>query len=571
MYKKKLALIFIFILVSSVITSSSFTQIVYGSNVNQSLPSNTPNNTTNNSYSAYTNSSVTTSNGNSNSNGNGTITIVTFSVSPVSGATYIIKPNPKIGSGSITITDGGVGDEDGLANGIIKISQAPMGKYVIRQVTIPPGFLSLLKQTARNVNPSHLNQMVKFPVVPKSTDLTQLSSTSIPSPSLSNKAFNKWKSSYFAIIVSNTNSRTSINNVDQMPQVILAGSRNSSAISVSVISASSLLLNTTFASLTNGSTIVNTIGLDNYSLPNSTNVVAVIPTIVTNVSTTSGYIVSTPPISEVIPGQEMIISVADPLIPSFGGLKSITVQSSPISKSSAANNTNWFVAEVEKKIPPTISSNGIKFKPIFFINIQHPFEENKKAFNWSNASNFATSPTLTIIVNKNSSSSIQNDSVGCPMINTYTRVSGSWTTLGVGEISSKSVSTSKCEIIIQSQHLSKFAFSLDHLNSLSTSISLSGTSQATTSTLTSSATSSVFGKSVTFTATVTKSSGTPTGTVTFKDGTTVIGSGTLSSGKAVLTTSSLSVSSHSITASYGGDTSSNTSTSTTLVQTVKTH
>src|SRR4029077_19967037 len=133
--------------------------------------------------------------------------------------------------------------------------------------------------------------------------------------------------------------RISINNVDQAPQVILAGSRNSSAISASVNSDSSLLLNTTFAPLTNGSTIINTIGLENYSLPNSTNVVSVIPTIVANVSTTSGYIAATPPISEVIPGQEMIISVADPLIPNFGGLKSITVQSSLISKSSATNKT----------------------------------------------------------------------------------------------------------------------------------------------------------------------------------------------------------------------------------------
>ena len=569
MYKKKLALVFIFILVSSVITNSIFAQIVYGVNGNQS----SLNNTTNNSYSitnsSTPNSSTPNSNANSNSNGKGTITIQTLSDSPVSGATYIILPNPKTGSGSLTVTDGGVGDEDGLANGIIKISQVPIGKYVIRQVTIPPGFLPLLRNTVRNIHPTHLNHIVTFPIISKNADLTHLQSDSISSPSLSDNAFNKWKSAYSARIVSNTNSRTLINNVDQTPQLILAGSKNSSAISASITSSSSLLLDTSFAPLTNGSTIVNTIGLENYSLPNTANVVAVIPTIVTNVSTTSGYIASTPPISEVIPGQEMIISVADPLIPSFGGLKSITVQSSLNSKSSATNKTNWFVAEVENKIPTSISSSGIKYKPVFFINIQHPFEENRAAFNWSNASNFATSPTLTIIVNKNSSSSIKNDSVGCPMINTYTRVSGSWTTLGVGEISSKSVSSSKCEIIIQSQHLSKFAFSLDHLDSLSTSSGLSGTNQATTTTLTSSANPSALGQSVTFTATVTKSSGTPTGTVTFKDGTTVIGSGTLSSGKATFTTSSLSISPHSITASYGGDTNSNISISSALVQIVK--
>lgn len=58
---------------------------------------------------------------------------------------------------------------------------------------------------------------------------------------------------------------------------------------------------------------------------------------------------------------------------------------------------------------------------------------------------------------------------------------------------------------------------------------------------------------VTFTATVTSSSGTPTGTVGFYDGTTLLGSATLSSGTASYTTSSLAAATHSITAVYGGD------------------
>jgi hypothetical protein len=77
----------------------------------------------------------------------------------------------------------------------------------------------------------------------------------------------------------------------------------------------------------------------------------------------------------------------------------------------------------------------------------------------------------------------------------------------------------------------------------------------TTTTVTTSKTPTVFGESVTFTATVTSPAGTPTGTVTFNDGATALGSGTLNaSGQATFTTSSLSVgSSHSITAEYGGD------------------
>ncbi len=64
------------------------------------------------------------------------------------------------------------------------------------------------------------------------------------------------------------------------------------------------------------------------------------------------------------------------------------------------------------------------------------------------------------------------------------------------------------------------------------------------------------GQAVTFRATMTGggAAGTPTGTVTFKDGSTTLGTGTLNgSGVATFATSSLSVGIHSMTAVYGGD------------------
>lgn len=93
----------------------------------------------------------------------------------------------------------------------------------------------------------------------------------------------------------------------------------------------------------------------------------------------------------------------------------------------------------------------------------------------------------------------------------------------------------------------------------------------TTSTaLTSSANPTDPGDPVTFTATVTPSSGGPaTGTVTFKDGTTTLGSGTLSSGVATLTTSTLTPGSHSITAVYNGDATFASSTSPVVTQVVR--
>ena len=91
---------------------------------------------------------------------------------------------------------------------------------------------------------------------------------------------------------------------------------------------------------------------------------------------------------------------------------------------------------------------------------------------------------------------------------------------------------------------------------------------ATTTVVTASPTATVYGQSVTFTARVTISgpgAGTPTGQVTFKDGTTVLGTGTISTKNGVTTatfsTTKLAVESHSITAVYGGDTDDLTSTS----------
>jgi hypothetical protein len=62
-----------------------------------------------------------------------------------------------------------------------------------------------------------------------------------------------------------------------------------------------------------------------------------------------------------------------------------------------------------------------------------------------------------------------------------------------------------------------------------------------------------YSSAVTFTATVAVTGGPATGTVTFKDGVTVLGTGTLASGIATFTTSTLAMGAHSITASYGGN------------------
>ncbi|WP_207220062.1 Ig-like domain repeat protein, partial [Emticicia agri] len=90
------------------------------------------------------------------------------------------------------------------------------------------------------------------------------------------------------------------------------------------------------------------------------------------------------------------------------------------------------------------------------------------------------------------------------------------------------------------------------------------TTLATTTTLTSNNNPASVGANVQLTATVTPSAA--TGIVTFKEGSTVLGTATLSSGVAKFNTSLLMIGTHTITAYYNGDVSNDGSTSNTISQ-----
>lgn len=93
----------------------------------------------------------------------------------------------------------------------------------------------------------------------------------------------------------------------------------------------------------------------------------------------------------------------------------------------------------------------------------------------------------------------------------------------------------------------------------------------TTTSLVSDLNPSTFGQSVTFTATVSVTApgaGAPSGSVTFFDGVTPLGSSTVAAGSATFATSALSAGTHGITASYSGDSGVAGSTSSVLSQVV---
>ncbi|MBI3411311.1 MAG: Ig-like domain repeat protein [Planctomycetes bacterium] len=104
------------------------------------------------------------------------------------------------------------------------------------------------------------------------------------------------------------------------------------------------------------------------------------------------------------------------------------------------------------------------------------------------------------------------------------------------------------------QHFISAVYSGDSTHSAATaSLVQKVHDSATTTTLTPSANPSSPGQAVTFTATVTGTGGTPTGMVTFMEGTTVLAQSALSGGSTSFTTSSLGIGSHTISAVYYSD------------------
>lgn len=120
----------------------------------------------------------------------------------------------------------------------------------------------------------------------------------------------------------------------------------------------------------------------------------------------------------------------------------------------------------------------------------------------------------------------------------------------------------------ESETLQSVAAANGHAISAVAKASYTITLQTPTVALSSSAATAFTSNAVTFTATMTTAGGSPTGTISFMDGSSELGTGTLASGVATYTTSSLTAGTHSITAVYAGDDSFNSVTSAVVTETI---
>jgi hypothetical protein len=127
--------------------------------------------------------------------------------------------------------------------------------------------------------------------------------------------------------------------------------------------------------------------------------------------------------------------------------------------------------------------------------------------------------------------------------------------IGSGTISGVSATFSTSTLAVGSHSISASYAGSATYNAANSSAISQVVNQATPVVAVTASTATTFlQNAVTFTATVTSPFGNPSGTVTFEDGATPLGTGTVVNGVATLTSASLTAGSHSIVASYGGDT-----------------
>ncbi|MBA0086494.1 MAG: Ig-like domain repeat protein, partial [Acidobacteria bacterium Pan2503] len=144
------------------------------------------------------------------------------------------------------------------------------------------------------------------------------------------------------------------------------------------------------------------------------------------------------------------------------------------------------------------------------------------------------------------------------------------TTLDTAIVSSGSAQFATSSLAPGSHSLSAvYGGSTDFAGSTSAVLTETVNQITTTTTLASSVNPALAGQSVTFTATVQAGAGnSATGTITFLDGSTTLGTASVSNNSAQFTTTTLAAGSHAITAAYGGSTNFVGSTSSALTETV---
>jgi hypothetical protein len=373
-------------------------------------------------------------------------------------ATYTIKPNP-FGGDSLIITDGGFNDKDNTV-GRVAFGPAPFGTYNVTMTTIPAGYNVLGNSTLHEVHYTQVNGISTFRVVSTGTNLAMIPVTVITSsPSLNSTTFDTWTKTYSATIVNGTTTYT-ISKVQDLPPIISVGKQRTELLDTAITKQASVKLNLSFNSLTSGQFIINKIGAKNYTIPESPQIISVIPSIVTVPSGSSPQFITTPPLNKIMAGQIMVVPVESALLSSWGGVKQLMVHSKDGTSQVGNPPDDWFVIESAPIIPSSVGTNGISQDKInLFVDVKYRHEEDGQGFDWSKPSNHATKPILKVRIAK--SDSLVSYSNGCPVLTGYTfdNTLHIWKQQDIILSNPVSIDANTCELDMTVDHFSRFSLS----------------------------------------------------------------------------------------------------------------
>lgn len=201
--------------------------------------------------------------------------------------------------------------------------------------------------------------------------------------------------------------------------------------------------------------------------------------------------------------------------------------------------------------PISISAGSLATANYDFI-----FANGKLTINPANTTLTLVSDTPAALVGQNvkftAISNVVAPGTGTPT-GTITFKNGS-TTLGTAQLSNGQASFTTNQLAIGTYSITASYSGADNFNaSASQVVSQSVGKSAATVTVASSLETATYGQPVTLNASVSGTGSTPTGTLRFMDGSSLLGTATLANGAASFTVNVLSVATHNITAVYEGD------------------
>jgi len=378
------------------------------------------------------------------------------------GSTFRITPSPENGTDSYTVKDDDTNDDD-PTDGILKINSSLFGDYLIEMLTPPTNFVVTTNKTSLSVGVD-ANPTIVFTVFSNSTAIENTDPLPATTSPLLNSTSLDTLEGFSTSIVNQTS--ILLDSSDGLPEMITVGSNNISDLATAITNQVNLLVETNTSLGITGSEFYDLVDMPTHALPSNANLTAIIAPIVTSEGSTRQLVCSAP-YEEVIPGQNMIMSVNSTLIKPFGGLSQFNVTSSSNSTSEGTSNFDYTCIELDDQIidGPTLASSGIDNKLELFFDVTYSNEVTGNGTNWHDPANLEHLGRTTVLIPKPTDSDTITLANGCADYQVHTLdesvTPNKWVSTVDTIVSNIPFADDAnfCEVTIDSEHYSKKAVS----------------------------------------------------------------------------------------------------------------